>query len=161
MKKLYLLIAAMMVATFACAQTRLPNITLKDVSGNDVRLDTLSNNGKPIVVAFFATWCKPCNRELNAIDEVYSDWQQETGVKIVAVSIDQAQNINKVKPLVDENGWTYQVLLDPNGELKRAMGVQMIPYTLLLDGKGNSVDKHNGYADGAETELYQKVKDCL
>ena len=104
MKKLYLFIAAMMVATFACAQTRLPNITLKDVSGNDVRLDTLSNNGKPIVVAFFATWCKPCNRELKAIDEVYSDWQQETGVKIVAVSIDQAQNINKVKPLVDENG---------------------------------------------------------
>ena len=161
MKKLYLLIAAMMVATFACAQTRLPNITLKDVSGNDVRLGTLSNNGKPIVVAFFATWCKPCNRELNAIDEVYSDWQQETGVKIVAVSIDQAQNINKVKPLVDENGWTYQVLLDPNGELKRAMGVQMIPYTLLLDGKGDIVYKHNGYADGAETELYQKVKDCL
>lgn len=161
MKKLYLLIAAMMVATFACAQTRLPNITLKDVSGNDVRLDTLSNNGKPIVVAFFATWCKPCNRELKAIDEVYSDWQQETGVKIVAVSIDQAQNINKVKPLVDENGWTYQVLLDPNGELKRAMGVQMIPYTLLLDGKGNIVYKHNGYTDGAETELFQKVKDCL
>ena len=161
MKKLYLLIAAMMVATFACAQTRLPNITLKDVSGNDVRLDTLSNNGKPIVVAFFATWCKPCNRELKAIDEVYSDWQQETGVKIVAVSIDQAQNINKVKPLVDENGWTYQVLLDPNGELKRAMGVQMIPYTLLLDGKGNIVYKHNGYADGAEAELFQKVKDCL
>lgn len=161
MKKLYLLIAAMMVVTFACAQTRLPNITLKDVSGNDVRLDTLSNNGKPIVVAFFATWCKPCNRELKAIDEVYSDWQQETGVKIVAVSIDQAQNINKVKPLVDENGWTYQVLLDPNGELKRAMGVQMIPYTLLLDGKGNIVYKHNGYTDGAETELFQKVKDCL
>ncbi|MFC2489982.1 MAG: TlpA family protein disulfide reductase [Prevotella sp.] len=161
MKKLYLLIAAMMVATFACAQTRLPNITLKDGSGNDVRLDTLSNNGKPIVVAFFATWCKPCNRELKAIDEVYSDWQQETGVKIVAVSIDQAQNINKVKPLVDENGWTYQVLLDPNGELKRAMGVQMIPYTLLLDGKGNIVYKHNGYTDGAETELFQKVKDCL
>ena len=64
MKKLYLFIATMMVATFACAQTRLPNITLKDVSGNDVRLDTLSNNGKPIVVAFFATWCKPCNRAL-------------------------------------------------------------------------------------------------
>ena len=56
---------------------------------------------------------------------------------------------------------TYQVLLDPNGELKRAMGVQMIPYTLLLDGKGNIVYKHNGYADGAETELFQKVKDCL
>ena len=140
---------------------QLPSVTLKDINGKTVQTDTLSNDGKPFIIDFFATWCKPCNRELTAISEVYEDWVAETGVKLFAVSIDQAQNINKVKPLVDENGWTYQVLLDPNGELKRAMGVQMIPYTLLLDGKGNIVYKHNGYADGAETELFQKVKDCL
>ena len=161
MKKLYLFIAALMVATFACAQTRLPNITLKDVSGNDVRLDTPSNNGKPIVVAFFATWCKPCNRELKAIDEVYSDWQQETGVKIVAVSIDQAQNINKVRPLVDQHGWPYEVLLDPNGDFKRALGIQMIPYVIVCDGKGNIVYKHNGYTEGAEAELIEKVRELI
>lgn len=161
MKKFYLLLAASMVALFSNAQSRLPNVTLKDITGKSVRVDTLSNNGKPLVVAFFATWCKPCNRELKAIDEVYDDWKRETGVKIVAVSIDQAQNINKVKPLVDENGWTYDVLLDPNGELKRALGVQMIPYTLLLDGKGNIVYKHNGYTDGAENELLEKVKACM
>ena len=101
MKKFYLLLAASMVALFSNAQSRLPNVTLKDITGKSVRVDTLSNNGKPLVVAFFATWCKPCNRELKAIDEVYDDWKRETGVKIVAVSIDQAQNINKVKPLVD------------------------------------------------------------
>jgi len=161
MKKFYLLLAASMVALFSNAQLRLPNVTLKDITGKSVRVDTLSNNGKPLVVAFFATWCKPCNRELKAIDEVYDDWKRETGVKIVAVSIDQAQNINKVKPLVDENGWTYDVLLDPNGELKRALGVQMIPYTLLLDGKGHIVYKHNGYTDGAENELLEKVKACM
>ena len=161
MKKFYLLLAASMVALFSNAQSRFPNLTLKDVTGKSVRVDTLSNNGKPLVVAFFATWCKPCNRELKAIDEVYDDWKRETGVKIVAVSIDQAQNINKVKPLVDEKGWTYDVLLDPNGELKRALGVQMIPYTLLLDGKGHIVYKHNGYNDGAENELLEKVKACM
>jgi antioxidant, ahpC/TSA family len=78
----------------------------------------------------------------------------------VAVSIDQAQNINKVKPLVDQNGWRYDVLLDPNGELRRALGIQMIPFTVLLDGKGNIVYKHNGYTDGAEVELYEKVKEA-
>ena len=160
MKKLNLLIAALMVALVAGAQTRLPNVTLKDIAGNSVRTDTLSNGGKPLVVAFFATWCKPCNRELKAIDEVYEDWKSETGLKIVAVSIDQAQNINKVKPLVDENGWTYHVLLDPTGDLQRALGVQMIPYTLLLDGQGNIVYKHNGYTDGAEDELFEKIKAC-
>ena len=113
-----------------------------------------------MIVSFFATWCKPCNRELKAINEVYADWQEETGVKLIAVSIDQAQNINKVKPLVDENGWNYEVLLDPNGDLKRALGVQLIPYVMVLDGKGNIVFKHNGYTDGAEVELYEKVKEA-
>ena len=148
-----------MVSFAAGAQERLPEVILKDIEGRTVQTDTISNNGKPLVIAFFATWCKPCNRELKSIDELYDDWQCETGVRIVAVSIDQAQNVNKVKPLVDQNGWRYDVLLDPNGELRRTLGIQSVPYTLLLDGQGNVVYKHNGYTDGAEAELYEKVKE--
>ena len=140
-------------------QAQLPKISLKDINGKTVQTDTLSNGGKPFIIDFFATWCKPCNRELDAIHEVYADWQEETGVKIIAVSIDQAQNINKVKPLVDNHGWEYEVLLDPNGDLKRALGIQMIPYVLIVDGKGNIVYKHNGYTDGAEEELIEKVRE--
>ena len=161
MKKIKLLLLLCFLLSLTPSMAQLPKITLKSIEGKNISLDTLSNNNKPIIISFFATWCKPCNRELKAIDEVYDDWKRETGVKIVAVSIDQAQNINKVKPLVDENGWTYDVLLDPNGELKRALGIQMIPYTLLLDGKGNIVYKHNGYTDGAENELLEKVKACM
>ena len=159
MKKLLLLFLIVLGAQYAQAQ--LPKITLKDINGKSVRTDTLSNGGKPFIIDVFATWCKPCNRELDAIHEVYADWQKETGVKIIAVSIDQAQNINKVKPLVDNHGWEYEVLLDPNGDLKRALGIQMIPYVLIVDGKGNIVYKHNGYTDGAEEELIEKVRELL
>ncbi len=141
------------------ASAQLPSVTLKDITGKTVRTDTLSNDGKPFIISFFATWCKPCNRELTAISEVYDEWREETGVKVIAVSIDQAQNINKVKPLVDNNGWEYDVLLDPNSDLKRALGIQMIPYVLIVDGKGNIVYKHNGYTDGAEVELIEKVRE--
>lgn len=71
-------------------QAQLPKVTLKDINGKAVSTDTLSNGGRPFIIDFFATWCKPCNRELDAISEVYEEWQQETGVKIIAVSIDQA-----------------------------------------------------------------------
>lgn len=160
MNKLFLSFCLLLVSFAAGAQERLPQVVLKDMGGKSVQTDTISNGGKPMVIAFFATWCKPCNRELKAIDEVYDEWQRETGVRLVAVSIDQAQNTNKVKPLVDQNGWRYDVLLDPNGELRRALGIQMIPFTVLLDGKGNIVYKHNGYTDGAEVELYEKVKEA-
>lgn len=160
MKKTLIILGLIMgIGTHMAAQ--IPSVTLKDITGKTVRTDTLSNDGKPFIIAFFATWCKPCNRELNAIAEVYDDWQEETKVKVIAVSIDRAQNINKVKPLVDSNGWQYDVLLDTNSDFQRALGIQMIPYTLVVDGKGNIVYRHNGYTDGAEEELIESVRELI
>ena len=159
MKKLFFALLCVMGASSLHAQ--LPKVTLKDIHGKVVSTDTLSNQGKPFVIDFFATWCKPCNRELDAISEVYEDWQQETGVKIIAVSIDQAHNINKVKPLVDNHAWDYEILLDPNGDLKRAFGIQVIPYVLIVDGQGTIVYKHQGYTDGDEAELINKVRELV
>ena len=158
--KVLFVVAFLAIVGIAQAQT-LPAVTLKDINGKTVQTDKLSNDGKPFIISFFATWCKPCNRELSAISEVYADWQDETGVKLIAVSIDQAQNINKVKPLVDSNGGEYDVLLDPNSDFKRALGIQMIPYVIIVDGKGNIVYKHNGYTDGAEKELIEKVRELI
>ena len=147
---------SLFVALLACsllAQAQMPAVTLNDMEGNAVRTDTLAKLGKPVIVSFFATWCKPCQRELSAIAEVYDEWQEDTGVEVIAVSIDEAQSINRVKPLVDAKNWPYRVLLDPNGELKRALGIQLIPYVVVIDENGKIIYKHNGYTDGAENEL--------
>ena len=159
MKRLFFVPLLMAFVSTAFAQ--LPAVSLKDINGNSVNTAELNNDGKPFIIDFFATWCKPCNRELDAIAEVYDEWREETGVKIFAVSIDVAQNVNKVKPLVDNHGWEYDVLLDPNSDFKRALGIQMIPYVLIVDGKGNIVYKHNGYTDGAEQELIDKVRELI
>ena len=164
--KLRLFLAALIISLTGMVYAQktsgeLPAVTLKNINGKTINTSELSNDGKPIIISFFATWCKPCNRELSAISEVYEDWQDETGVKLIAVSIDQAQNINKVKPLVDGNGWPYEVLLDPNSDFKRALGVQMIPFVLIVDGKGKIVYKHNGYTEGAENELIEKVRELV
>ena len=161
MKKLLVILCAMCLSVSAFAQ--LPGVTLKDIDGKTVKTDELylSNDGKPIIIDFFATWCKPCLRELDAINEVYVDWQEETGVKVIAVSTDQAQNVNKVKPLVDNKGWEYQVLLDVTGDFKRKLSINMIPHTIIIDGEGNIVYQHSGYSDGAEDELIEKVRELV
>lgn len=137
---------------------QIPSVSLKDINGKTVDTGKLSNGGKPIILSFFATYCKPCIRELKAIHELYADWQDETGVKVIIVSNDDAQNASKVKPMVDGFGWEYEVLLDPNGDLKRAMNVLNVPHVFIIDGKGKIVFNHNGYTDGGEDELYKILK---
>ena len=160
MKKI-LLVALLLVGFIATASAQLPAVSLKTIDGKTINTAELSNDGKPFIISFFATWCKPCNRELKAIQEVYADWQDETGVKVIAISIDQAQNIQKVKPLVDGNGWEFDILLDPNSDFKRAMGVNMIPHVFIIDGKGNIVESRSGYTEGGEEHLIEKVRELI
>ena len=136
----------------------LPNKEVKKLDGTSFNIKALENNGKPIVISFWATWCKPCKKELNNIAEVYEDWQDETGVKLVAVSIDDSRSMNRVLPYVNSSGWEYEVYLDPNSELKRAMGVSTVPHTFLLNGEKKIVWQHRGYVDGDEDELLEKIE---
>ena len=160
MKKLttLLLMTLLVAGLHAQTKTDLPNVTLKDLNGKDVNISKLSNDGKPIVITFWATWCAPCIKEHNALSDVYDDWQDETGVKIYSVSIDDSRSTAKVKPFVEGKGWDFNVLLDVNSELKRAMNVSNPPHTFLIDGNGKIVYQHSGYIDGSENELYKEIK---
>ncbi|MBQ7632045.1 MAG: TlpA family protein disulfide reductase [Paludibacteraceae bacterium] len=149
-----LLIALTAGVSFAA----LPEVSLQDTNGKTVNVATLTNSHKPLIISFFATWCKPCLQELKAIDELYEEWQEETGVEMYIVSIDQGQDIRKVKPLVDGFGWNYHVLLDPNGELKRAMNVQNVPHVFVIDSHGKTVYNHLSYTDGDELKLRKYLK---
>ena len=159
MKKLFALLVAVLVGFGVQAQQKsdLPNVTIKNLQGKDVNIAKLSNNGKPFVLTFWATWCGPCIKEHNALDEVYQDWKDETGVKIYSVSIDDSRSTAKVKPFVEGKGWEFEVLLDVNKDLARAMNVNNPPYTFLFDGQGKLVYQHSGYFDGAENDLYEEI----
>ena len=138
--------------------SKIPSVKLKDLDGNSVNTAELSNDGKPMVISFWATWCAPCKKELNAIHEVYEDWQDETGVKVIAVSIDDARSATRVKPYVDAQGWDFEVLMDTNGDFKRSLNVNNVPQTFLIDGSGKIVWTHSGYSPGDEYELLEEIE---
>jgi cytochrome c biogenesis protein CcmG, thiol:disulfide interchange protein DsbE len=137
---------------------RVPDVEIKDLKNNSVSASTIHNLDGPTIISFWATWCKPCILELNTIKDSYIDWQDETNVKLVAISIDDTRNIGKVGPMARGKGWEYDIYIDANSDLRRALNVNNVPHTFLLDKEGNIVWQHNGYASGDEDELYKKVE---
>ena len=132
-------------------------VKITDMKGKAVNTAELGLKG-PVVFSFWATWCAPCKKELNTIHDLYADWQEETGVTLVAVSIDDEKTKSQVPVYVNGKAWDYIVLMDPNGDFKRAMGVNNVPHTFLVDKEGNIVYSHNNYAPGDEEKLYQEIK---
>ena len=161
-KTLFSFLAIALFTSIGFAQSRsLPNTQVKTLDGSNFNITKLENDGNPIIVSFWATWCKPCKKELNTIAEVYEDWQEKTGVKLVAISIDNTRSMSKVAPFVNASDWDYEIYLDPNSDLKRAMGVAGVPHTFLLNGKNEIVWQHKGYVDGDEMELLKEIKQLV
>ncbi len=163
MKKIVLTTIALLFGFYLSAQQetqmkKLPSVMIKTLDGEQFNTAKISNPGKPTIISFWALWCKPCKKEMDAYSEVYEDWVEETGVKIYAVSIDDSRSTAKVLPFVSGKDWPFTVLLDPNGDFKRAMNVNMIPHTFLLDGNGNIVYQHTSYYEGLEDEMFELIK---
>ncbi len=139
------------------ALAQIPSVDIKTLEGGIINTSEFKNDGNPIVISFWATWCKPCKEELENIHEVYEDWQEETNVKLIAISIDDARNTSKIKPLVNAKGWDYEIYQDSNREFATKMGVNPIPHTFLLDKNREIIWNHVTYTNGDEEELYQKI----
>jgi thiol-disulfide isomerase/thioredoxin len=140
------------------AQDQLPNVTLTNLNQEDVNLQEVADSDGPVIISLWATWCVPCLKELDAISEVYEDWQNETNVKLIAVSVDDSRTVKRVKPLINGKGWDYEILLDTNNDVKRALGAATVPLTILVKN-GKIVYRHSGYTPGAENELYEYVQE--
>lgn len=138
-------------------ESKLPDLSLKDLEGHAVNINSFGQNNKPTVICFWATWCKPCISELNAIADVYEDWQEQYGAEVVAVSLDNQRTIGRVKGVAKTNQWEYQILTDVNNQSYRAFHFQTPPYLVLVDAEGNIRYQHSGYVAGSEEEVEEKL----
>lgn len=146
------------VSSFEAPDATIPDVDVKTLDGKTVNIRDYVGNDKITVLSFWATWCSPCKRELDAISEVYEDWQAEYDVQLLAVTIDDARSLAKVPALIETKGWQYTILADVKRELQKSLNFQTVPQTFLLDKNGEIVYTHSGYSPGDEYELEEEIQ---
>ena len=157
MKKM--LVAALMLLISSTAMAQIPSVKVEDGKGKIVNTAELVDGKTPMIISFWAVTCKPCIRELDAINDVYLDWIEEANFRVVAVSTDDARFTAQARSLAEGHGWSdYTQLYDKNGDFKRAMNVQFTPQVYVVDKDGKIVYSHTGYTPGGEYELFEVIK---
>lgn len=153
MKKMLTCCTFILCMNVLSAQDMLPDVQIKNLRSQNIQTASLKDSTSLTVISFWATWCKPCRQELEAIND---DWDEfkKTGAKLIAISIDDSRSTGSVQSIANASGWEFNIYLDDNQNLKRALNISAIPYSIVIDKDGKIIRRIQGYNPGEEIELF-------
>ncbi len=159
MKKAVLLGLVMVFITGAIfSQKSISDVDVKTLDGKSVNLkEYAEKSNRVLIISFWATWCSPCKKELDAITEYYDDWKKDYDVELLAISIDNQRALPKVPAMVQTMGWPFTFFVGNEEAMRTAFNFQTIPQTYVINKAGAIVYDHNGYMPGDEIELENAV----
>ncbi len=133
----------------------LPNGLLKDLDKKKVDLLEVVD-GNATVINFWFLACEPCKKEMKYLSQ-YNSKYSKYGFKVISINTDNARTLNKVKPFVNSQGYSFPVLLDPKSLYFRKIGAKLCPYLLVVNNKGQIINRHSGYNPGDEIKLEHEI----
>ena len=133
-----------------------PDFTLTDQYGTE---HTLSDyRGKTVLLNFWATWCGPCRSEMPDLQSLYEDWGENSGDLVVlgvaAPNYGDEGSAEEIAAFLEENGYTYPVVMDETASQFYTYGISAFPTTWMIDAEGNIF----GYVQGAlSREIFDDI----
>lgn len=161
MKKFLFAAAAFFLSASAIqAQSELPSTLIKDINtGKKVAFNETIEMGKVTVIGFWATWCGPCKKEIKNFKEKLPGWHSEMDFNYMTVSIDETRAEGLARSYAKAQAWDFPYYIDTNGDLKRSLNFQTVPFTVIIDKQGKVAWSHSGYEEGGENIVMEKVRE--
>ena len=158
-KQILTLLVVLLATTFGFSQDvrKLPNIEVKTLKGDAFNISELDNDGKPIVISFWATWCKPCKKVMKYLDQYHQDYADQ-GFKVLMINQDTPRSLGKVKSYIRSQNHQFFIGLDPNKKIAKKLNGEVMPTMILVDKDGFIKWRHQGYIPGEEIEIEKQIK---
>jgi cytochrome c biogenesis protein CcmG/thiol:disulfide interchange protein DsbE len=141
------------------SEGKAPDFALPNLDGKNVKLSQLLSQG-PVLVDFWATWCKPCIKGFPALQQLHEKYR-ERGLTVLAVSVDSPKSRSRVAPFIKSQKFTFEVLLDTEGKVAQKYNAVAIPRTVLISSQGEIVYTSVGYKPTNEERLDEAVRSVL
>ena len=155
----FVLAAFLLVLPLSARADKIASFDLPRLNSSEqIKLDDVLGKG-PVLVVFWASWCKPCLMEAPHLVKLYQDLHPR-GLEIIGVNIDRG-NPERVKATVAKLGLPYPVVTDAKATFASKMQVRSIPASFLIDSKGEIVKSYQGFYPGMEKELAAAVTELL
>ena len=162
-KSIFLAVALLSFAAAAQLHAQsIPDVTVENIKGGKTSSRTFCDGEGPVVISFWATWCKPCIKELDAVSDLLEEWKEETGLRFIAVSVDDSRSVSRARSFASGRGWEgMDFYFDVNSSLVKALNISAVPHVLVYGKDGKLAYRHVGYVPGDENELFEMVKKTL
>lgn len=136
-----------------------PNVDFNLFSGSKTSIEELIKKG-PLVLQFWAIWCSPCKKEMYYLDKIQKKYK-DSGVNVVCVNTDNLKSIPKAKAFVRQKKYNLLVASDPSAEIFKKLNASVMPTTIIFDQNGQIVYSKEGYINGDEKNVEEKLKSML
>jgi len=160
-QSIFLVILLISIFSLKSQTSIFPSVDIFTLNGDRIDASIISNDSMPMVVVFFKSFNKECTKNLLSLNEANDEFISHKGIKVIAICIDCIGNMDHLKPYISGHNINLQVFIDKNGDLKRKMGIQHAPYTLIYDHNKNIFCKYSGYCTGIQDMICMKLKECL
>ena len=138
---------------------KFPHVNFNLFNGSKTSIEELLNKG-PLVIQFWAIWCSPCKKEMYYLDKIQKEYK-DMGVNVVCVNTDNLKSIPKAKAFVRQKKYNLLIASDPSAEIFKKLNASVMPTTIIFDQNGQIVYSKEGYINGDEKNVEEKLKSML
>ena len=140
----------------ASAQGSIQEAKIKSLQGKIAPFSVFAKKDSLFLICFWSVSSDESITELNSINANLEHWQSLLSFRFMAVSVDEGKLANRLRPVYNQNGWTFEAYSDPYGDLRKALHSNNLPQSMIVY-KNDIIYEQSGWTGGTENYLFQKL----